>query len=686
MAFSEYKDVFAAEAREYIQSLNENLLQFEQSPANKELVTEMFRAAHSLKGMAGTMGYTELADFTHHMENLLDALRNDQIAASTELVNTLFECVDSLEVMLQEVIDEDQVSIDVAVLKHELEQLLSGGAPPRDVSPEQAGSATATATGTADNFRIVLDEYDRELIRQGIDKNYSALAITVVLRKNVLLKSVRAYTVFQALERLGTIIKSVPSAQDLDEERFDDRFAVVLLSTSPASDVEEAVWGIPEIVEVHVKSLDPEEIQSPATRVSAGTSAAASTSQNSGTGEDSRDKPGSRSRLIEKFVRVETERLDELNNLVGELVISRTQVLEITRDMEAPYIKNAVAQLDRVTTDLQYAAMKLRMVPVKQVFDRFPRMVRDLSQAAGKKVRLQVVGEETELDRSIINQIGDPLVHLLRNAVDHGLETAEERLSAGKPETGTIRLEARHEGSHVVIEVADDGRGIDVEKIKQKAVQRNIITADQAAKMTPQEARSLIFQPGFSTADQVTDVSGRGVGMDAVKAALEAMNGSVDVVSREGQGTTVSLKLPLTLAIIKALLVKVASDTYAIPIQAVRENLRVPPEDVKTIRQERVITLRNEVLPLLDLSERLGFGALQREGALPVIVVEASSSKVGLIVDELLGQQEVVIKSLSPILGDVPGVAGATVLGSGQVALILDVSGLLHDLQATFAE
>jgi len=338
--------------------------------------------------------------------------------------------------------------------------------------------------------------------------------------------------------------------------------------------------------------------------------------------------------------------------------------------------------MDRVTTELQYAAMKLRMVPVKHVFDRFPRMVRDLAKQAGKDVQLQIAGEETELDRSLTNQIGDPLVHLIRNAVDHGLEAREERLRAGKPAEGRIRLEARHEGSHVVIEVADDGRGIDSEKVKAKAVDIGLITLEQAAKMTPQEAQGLIFEPGFSTSEEVTDVSGRGVGMDAVKAILEAMNGSVELRSTLGKGTTVSLRLPLTLAIIQALLVRTGTEMLAIPIQSVRENLRVTPEVVKTIHGERVITLRNEVLPILDLTGLLGFGTITHDGGMPVIVVEAGTMKAGLMVDELLGQQEVVIKRLSPILGDVKGLAGATVLGDGTVALILDVAAVLNDLTA----
>jgi two-component system chemotaxis sensor kinase CheA len=673
MDFSEYKDVFAAEAREYIQSLNENLLQFEQTPNDAELIAEMFRAAHSLKGMAGTMGYTQLADFTHHMENLLDALRNGEIAASAELVNTLFDSVDMLELIIEEVISSDTVHTDTAALKEQLARILDK----TSVHAEKSGlGMAAREIEVGDTPTLPLNEYDRELIKEAIGKGYSSFGVTVVMRENVLMKSVRAYTVFQALEKLGTVVKSVPSAEDIDDERFDDYFTVLLFTHQSAPEVKNAILQIPEIVEVTITEVTPED--------GAVTSDLGQKDQAVGGPaiaiRRDRTKGNGYGRIVEKFVRVETERLDELNNLVGELVISRTQVMEMAKNIENGHARAAVAQMDRVTTELQYAAMKLRMVPVKQVFDRFPRMVRDLAKAAEKEVHLQVVGEETELDRSLMNQIGDPLVHLIRNAIDHGLETEQERVRQGKPVGGKIRLEARHEGSHVVIEVADDGRGIDVEAVKAKAVQVGLITREQAGKMTPQEAQGLVFEPGFSTNDQVTDVSGRGVGMDAVKAALESMNGSVDLRSELGRGTTVALRLPLTLAIIRALLVESGGQMCAIPIQSVRENLRVSRDAIKTIHGEQVITLRNEVLPLLDLAQLLGFGVSSHRDGLPVIVVEAGAMKAGLIVHELLGQQEVVIKSLSSILGDVKGVAGATVLGDGTVALILDISAVLNEL------
>ncbi len=551
-------------------------------------------------------------------------------------------------------------------------------AQPKAAEAAEAGQAEPIPSRQAGEaeVQLTLNEYDRELLKEAAARNYNVYWITVIIRQDVLMKSVRAYTVFQALEKLGTVVKSEPSAEDIDEEHFEDRFAVLIFTRQSLPEVREAILNIPEILDVIVSEVTVEDAESLPPRtpeITAGKERADQAVRRAGDG---------RSRVVEKYVRVETERLDQLNNLVGELVISRTQVMELAKQLEDGHSRAVIAQMDRVTTELQYAAMKLRMVPVKHVFDRFPRMVRDLAKQAGKDVQLQIAGEETELDRSLTNQIGDPLVHLIRNAVDHGLEAREERLRAGKPAEGRIRLEARHEGSHVVIEVADDGRGIDSEKVKAKAVDIGLITLEQAAKMTPQEAQGLIFEPGFSTSEEVTDVSGRGVGMDAVKAILEAMNGSVELRSTLGKGTTVSLRLPLTLAIIQALLVRTGTEMLAIPIQSVRENLRVTPEVVKTIHGERVITLRNEVLPILDLTGLLGFGTITHDGGMPVIVVEAGTMKAGLMVDELLGQQEVVIKRLSPILGDVKGLAGATVLGDGTVALILDVAAVLNDLTA----
>ena len=703
MDTSEFKEVFAAEARDYIQTLNENLLALETNPEDGELLDEMFRAAHSLKGMSGTMGFHAMAEFTHHMENVLDMVRTDQLELTTSVADTIFQCVDTLEVLLEQTLTDEEL-VDTAPLIKALrdletsqEESRSEETPKTDQTPNvDSPSSGETYLRFDTNDKLVLDEFDKETVRQGLEQGFRGSRISVRLKPNTLLKSVRVYTVFQALEGVGTIIKCFPSTQELEEENFDREFSLLLLSQEDAAQVQDLVENISEIETVHIETLRSDDLTESEQRrldqdisvtplsddaslksekVESSRAMAAETvpgveeentpstdpkkqsSDSKGSTGKSRTSNG-KSRLADKFVRVETDLLDKLIDLVGELVINRTQVMEMGKAMDGSHEKATIGQLDRITTDLQYATMKLRMVPIKQVFD------------------LEIYGADTELDRSIVNQIGDPLVHLIRNSVDHGIESREARRRAGKTEHGTLRLGARHEGSHVLIELADDGQGINVDRIREKAIERGLLPKDHTGTISVQEAVRLLFEPGFSTADSVSDISGRGVGMDAVKAVVESMSGTVDMQSTPGQGSKTTIKLPLTLAIIKALLVKSSDETFAIPIQAVRENLLVGNEQIKTVQQQEVIVLRNEVLPLFDLAECLGWPRTPRNGDSSVIVVEVSGEKLGFIVDELIGQQEIVIKSLGDLLGDIKGIAGATVLGNGRVALILDNSTL----------
>lgn len=653
MDLSSFKEVFAAEARDYLQSLNEDLLDFEKNPQDHSTVDEMFRAAHSLKGMAGTMGFDELAEFTHEMESVLDLLRTGELQPTTHVINVLFMAVDTLELLLDETISERPISSyaeQIAALRALVE------------NPQVA----ETAISGEMTYSAELNEFNRETIKQGIAQGYKAFAVSVVLRPKTILKSVRVYTVFQALEEVSTIVQSNPAVQDLEDEKFDRQFALVLLTKESGDRIRQIVEGISEIESVRVEEIVLDTVEA-VDKAQHETAAAVSTQVPSAPVRISRQEP---------LVRVETERLDKLINLVGELVISRTQVIEMVKSGESTDRMGALDQLDRITTELQYAAMSLRMVPIKQVFDRFPRMVRDLAQARGKDINLEIFGETTELDRSIVNQIGDPLVHLLRNSIDHGIEPKAERIAKGKPAAGTIRLSARHEGSHILIEISDDGQGLNIDRIREKAIERGLLPVG-TKEISMAEAVNFLFHPGFSTAETVTDLSGRGVGLDAVKATVESLSGTIDMESEPGRSTRTIIKLPLTLAIIKALLVKVDGETVAIPIQAVRENIQVEPGQIKTIQQNDVIMLRNEVLPLYDLADCLGFAPVDRSGPLPVIIVEVRGEKVGFIVEDLIGQQEIVIKSLSSIVGDVKGVAGATVLGNGRIALIIDNSTLI---------
>lgn len=661
MDISAFKDVFAAEARDYLQALNNDLLDFEKDPANKAILDEMFRAAHSLKGMAGTMGFDELAEFTHEMESVLDLLRLNELRVDTHVINVLFQAVDTLEVLLEQTISDEPIgsfSNELAALR----ALISR----RSAIEEE--SATEPGVVSVD-----LDEFSRETVKQGIEQGFNAYEIIVSLRPKTLLKSVRVYTVFQALEAVGTIIQTNPSIQDLEEEQFDLEFGIIILTKESPSEIRSIIEGISEIDGVSVAPVrlgNGEEIigiaEEPEPVAESDEAAAAVETKN----------VPSRHHRSEALVRVETERLDKLINLVGELVISRTQVMEIADVGENSEQKNVLLQLDRVTTELQYAAMSLRMVPLKQVFDRFPRMVRDFAQSSGKRINLEIFGEMTELDRSIVNQIADPLVHLIRNSIDHGLEPEEERIAKGKPAAGTIRLGARHEGSHILIEISDDGMGLDVERIRSKAIETGLL-ADGTEELSMAEAVEFLFSPGFSTAQEVTDLSGRGVGLDAVRSTVESLSGTIEMQSEPGQSLTTTIKLPLTLAIIKALLVVADGEILAVPLQAVRENIQVMRSETKTIQQHNVIMLRNEVLPLFDLAECLGFTPYVGSDLLQVIILDIRGEKVGFIVEDLIGQQEIVIKSLSGVVKDIPGITGATVLGNGNVALILDNSTLL---------
>lgn len=671
MDTSEYRDIFLAEAQEYLQGLNTALLELEHNPSDIEVLQEMFRAAHSLKGMSATMGYQLLASLTHQMENVLDLLRQGTLRANKNVANLLFESLDLLETLLETLDDPDAGMAQVERLVTKLRGVCSS-----DGAEALAEEPSATREGCL----LELDEFEKELVRVGAAGGERPRHVEVVLEASCLLKSVRAYMVFKVLEKYGNIIKSVPSVQELEEEQFEDRFHVVLLTAEADDSVQVELSQISEVACVQIYDLEEQGMQPLAEeempqREAEAKAVVQPALLDEGNGND--DKKKNVRRSAEKTIRVETEKLDKLINLVGELVVNRTRVVELGKNEVAAELASAVEHLDRITTDLQSAVMKLRMVPIKQVFDRFPRMVRDLSQERGKKLKLEVLGEETELDRSIVNQIGDPLVHLLRNSVDHGVESPGQRVSIGKPEEGTIRLEARHEGSYVLIVVSDDGRGISADTMREKAVQKGLASAAEAQKMTDEEAIRLIFHNGFSTAEQVTDISGRGVGMDAVRTVIESMNGSVDVKTVWGEGTRFYVRLPLTLAIIKALLVGVAGEIYAIPIEAIRENLYVDPQDIKTIQGESVINLRSEVLPLIYLNDVLGMRSENSDEVLSVVVVEAADKKIGLVVDLLLGQQEIVIKSLSKAVEGIRGVAGATVLGNGRVALILDVSGLI---------
>lgn len=709
MGMSQYLQVFLDESGEHLQRLNELLLELEKEPGNKDLLNEIFRIAHTLKGMSATMGFDSMAELTHQMEDVLDKLRNDELEPSPDIVDILFECLDTLEAMVDEIGDTGKCSVDASSIIDRLRRFAGAeGVPTTAPSPPppaeapstlpEGGEKTAEAEAPAEEIVVSFNEYDKEVMKEAYHKGFKAYKIKVVLDEGCLLKAARAYIVFHELGEMGEIIKSIPPSEDIEEEKFENEFIVVFISKEEADKIKTRIEGVSEIKEVIVSPVKLEELgleeakeapsreakeEAPAVSAPARPVSPTAPSAPAVSAAPAVDKEKLLKHRIKgmRTIRVDIDRLDDLMNLVGELVINKTRLVQIGSVYKLTELDETLAQIGRITTELQAVVMKLRMVPVEHVFNRFPRMVRDLAREEGKEVEFIIEGKETELDRTVIDEIGEPLVHLLRNAIDHGIEPPDERERLGKPRKGLLKLSAHHEGNYVVIEVQDDGKGIDIEKVKQRAVERGIVSPEEVERMTENEILMLITLPGFSTSDKVTEVSGRGVGMDVVKSKVEALNGILEIETEKGKGTKVIIKLPLTLAIIQALLTRVGEEIYAIPLANIDETLSITPQDVKLVRNQEVILLRGSVLPLVRLHDVLDVPPAPSkngdEEEYAVVVARVGEKRAGLVVDTLIGQQEIVIKSLGKLLRGIKGISGATILGDGKVALILDVVPLV---------
>lgn len=610
-----YRDVFVSESLEHLNSLTQGLLELEKG--NSSALDEIFRAAHTLKGMSATMGYEGIARVTHEMENLLDAVRRGDVEITPELIDVLFEAVDLLEAALNSISEGGEGDVEA----EEMGKKLSGFAGKRAVKVEQKGKPEG-----------------------GVKR------VDIELAADCTLKSVRAYMAFRELRELGEIVGCIPEEEKLEDGDFDRSFSIFVKTDASDEEIRERLKKVSELSRVDISSESP-------------------------SAKEDISKGGEVKSV--QTVRVSIERLDSLMNLVGELVISKSRLFQIKNKYVIEELNETLAYIDKLTTRLQEEVQEMRMVEVGYVFDRFPRMVRDLARKRGKKVDFVVEGRDIELDRTVLDEIGDPLVHLLRNCIDHGIEAPEERKSSGKSEVGRVLLKARRVKDHVEIIVEDDGRGIDPEKIKKIALEKGIIGEKEAEKMSPEEARMLVFMPGFSSAEEVTDISGRGVGLDVVRNKILSLGGTVELESAVGRGTRFVLKLPLTLAITRALLIQAGGRTYAIPLNNVSEILNVKDEEISTVLGQEVIQLRGRILPVYDLLSLLGKAATRNgKRARPVVVVERGGELIGLAVDELIGQQEIVIKGLDGKLRDVRGFAGSTIMGDGRVSLILDIASL----------
>ena len=692
MDVSQYLEIFLDESNEHLQTLSDQLIILEKEPDNSDTINEIFRAAHSLKGMAGTMGYKRMQNLTHDMENVFSEVRNGNMEVNSNLVDVLFQCLDALETYVDNIREtQDEGTDDNEPIIKALNAFIAsegkGNAAPA-AKKEEASAATASAA-PADDKDMPLADFEKNAVNEALKKNLHVYKIKVSVDENCILKAARAFLVFKNLEGHGDIIKSEPSVQDIEDEKFDFDFSIIVVTEEKYDNIIALIKNVSEIKDAAGQEITqpfPEEQTEEAKEEKKETSAVSQTAKPAAA-KPAAKKPastGKTSGSVSHTVRVDIEKLDVLMNLVSELIIAKNGLVSASHvegDEAAALNQSFTEQieyLERVTTNLHESVMKVRMMPIESVFSRFPRMIRDLNKKLGKKMELYMSGEDTELDRTVIDEIGDPIMHLLRNSADHGLESAEIRKERGKSEVGSIFLDAFQEGNNVVIEVRDDGNGIDTEKVKAKAVEKGTITQEQADVMTDKEAIDLLFRPSFSTAEKVTDVSGRGVGLDVVKSKIEALGGDVEVKTKYGEGSTFSIRLPLTLAIIQALMVKLGDEKYAISLGSIETIEDIPVSDIKYVHAKEVIHLRGNVIPLIRLRDLLDVpGEPEESENITVVVVRKGDKHAGLVVDSLIGQMEIVIKSLGKYIRINKMISGATILGDGSVALIIDANTLV---------
>ncbi|WP_099468857.1 chemotaxis protein CheA [Konateibacter massiliensis] len=703
MDVSQYLEIFIDETKEHLQSLNEQLLILEKEPDNEDVINEIFRAAHSLKGMAGTMGYKRMQRLTHDMENIFSEIRNGKMRVSAGLVDVLFQCLDALEGYLetiQQTAGEGTNDNEPIITK--LNAILSvetgaaaEAAPIENKQAVSEPSAAQTSSKFIAHYKdIKLEPQEQHAISEAFEEGLHVYGMTVYIQETCILKAARAFLVFKGVEDVGETIKSIPSVQDIEDERFDFHFSMYIISKESYQTVEAVIKNVSEIDTVigeeftyeSILGMDKdddenqdehtEETEKSSGNVSAPKEAPKAQSAGKANGNSSTQKP-----VVNRTVRVDIEKLDVLMNLVSELIIAKNGLVSVSSSEageSSQGFHEQIEYLERVTTNLHESVMKTRMVPIESVVNRFPRMIRDLNKKLNKKMELYMSGEDTELDRTVIDEIGDPLMHLLRNSADHGLESAEVRKERGKPAVGSIFLDAYQEGNNVIIEVRDDGNGIDVSAVRRKALDRGTITPEQAESMNDKDIIDLLFLPSFSTAKVISDVSGRGVGLDVVKSKIEALGGDVEVKSKLGEGSTWTIRLPLTLAIIQALMVELGDEKYAIALGSIQTIEDISIHDIKYVEAKEVIHIRETVIPLIRLDQVLGIEKNEEEPEnLTVVIVKKGDRLAGLVVDNLMGQQEIVIKSLGKYINIDKVISGATILGDGEIALILDVNTLV---------
>ncbi len=699
MDVSQYLEIFIDESEEHLQTLSDCIMVLEKEPDNKDTINEVFRAAHSLKGMAGTMGFKRMQHLTHDMENVFQEVRSDHIKVTSGMIDLLFKCLDALEGYVDNIKStSDEGTEDNEVIIKELNDFIAkteGAEETGNTETSEAKEAAPESTQEekAGQEKIELTNDEKKAIREAESNGQHIYVMTVHIQKDCLLKAARAFLVFKAVEDFGQILVYRPSSQDIEDEKFEFEFSFFLASEESEDKIVAVAKAVSEIEKVDAEEIHLDEYVKEAEAQEEQQAKEATAEQKEAPAEApkaaEKKAPAANAKkqtnakpVTGRTVRVDIEKLDALMNQVSELIIAKNSLVSISSNESGEYQNQSfheqIEYLERITTNLHESVMKVRMVPIESVVNKFPRMIRDLSRKLGKKMELYMTGEDTELDRTVVDQIGDPLQHLLRNSADHGLEDNATRVERGKPEVGSIFLKAFQEGNNVIIEVGDDGNGIDVAAVRDKAVERGVITAEQAENMSQKEIINILFLPSFSMAKKITDISGRGVGLDVVKSNIEALGGDVEVRTQLGEGTTFIVRLPLTLAIIQALMVEIRDEKYAIALGSISNIESIPVNEIKYVQAKEVIHLRGAVIPLIRLDQVLDMEEKQEEPEnLTVVIVKKGDSLAGLVVDNLIGQQEIVIKSLGKYINNNKIISGATILGDGEVALILDVNTLM---------
>ncbi len=660
---SKYLDVFIDESTEHLDTMYEQLLLLEKNPQETSIIETIFRAAHTIKGMAATMGFEDLANLTHKIEDVFDSIRYGKLTVQTMLVDVLFNAVDELQAIVQDISNGGTGKLTIDAIVNQLDRIEKGLELTVDQQP------VSQTEQSSNHIHFELDQFQISVLTESKERGFTNYEIQITLNESCLLKAARVYMVFEVLEKIGEVIISEPSVTDLEEENFDRNFSVMFISKLEAEEINAMIMKVSEIEKVIITTFSIEDYTGNIDIL-----------QNVQQVEKKKENKGvSLSTTSSKTIRVNMDRLDMLLNLFEELVIDKGRLEQISIDLNHSELQDTVEKMSRVSSDLQHIILQMRMMPIDNVFSRFPRMIRQLARDLDKEVELEIIGSNTELDRTVIDEIGDPLVHLIRNAIDHGIEMPAERKKQGKPAQGKIILEAYHSGNHVFIEIADDGAGIDQERVLNKAYEKNVLTKQEAELLDDQEINKLILESGFSTNDDISDISGRGVGLDVVKNTIESLGGTISIQSTFGKGSTFSIELPLTLTIISVLLIELNTEKYGIPLSSIVETSILHKDDILNAHQHKVVNFRDKIVPLVFLNEIFEVTESEREhdDYYSIVIVKRGSKLTGLVVDSFIGQQEIVLKSLGNYLENIYAISGATILGDGEVALIIDSNALV---------